>query len=70
MICPQIPQKMQYAKGSIETETGTISVFWHKEDNQIHFELQIPEGTAGVFRYGTEEWKLQGGKLFQAALPQ
>jgi len=70
VICPQIPQKMQYAKGSIETETGTISVFWHKEEDQIHFELQIPEGTAGVFRYGTEEWKLQGGKLFQTALSQ
>ncbi len=70
VICPQIPKQMQCAKGSIRTESGTIFVSWHKEDNQIHFEIQIPEETKGVFHYGTEEWKLQGGKLFEAALPQ
>lgn len=70
VICPQIPKQMQFAKGSIETQNGTISVNWYKEDNQIHFEIQLPEETKGVFRYGTEEWKLQGGQLFQKALPQ
>ncbi len=70
VICPQIPKKMQYASGSIQTENSTISVSWRKKDDHIHFDIQIPEGTAGVFRYGTEEWKLQGGKPFQLALPQ
>ena len=70
VICPQIPKQMQFAKGSIETQNGTISVNWYKEDNQIHFEIQLPEATKGVFRYGTEEWKLQGGQLFQKVLPQ
>ena len=70
MISPQIPEKMQFAKGSIRTENGTISVFWQKENDQICFELQIPEGTEGIFRYGTEEWRLQGGKPFHKALPQ
>lgn len=68
VICPQIPQKMQYAKGSIQIENGTISVSWHKDDNQIRFEIQIPEGTTGVFRYGAEEWKLQEGQPFQMVL--
>lgn len=68
VICPQIPQKMQCAKGSIRTESGTIFVSWHKEDNQIHFEIQIPEGTTGVFRYGAEEWKLQAEQPFQMVL--
>lgn len=70
VICPQIPAKMRYAKGSIQTETGTICVSWHKENDKIHFEIQIPEGTTGVFRYGREEWILQAEKPFQAVLPQ
>ena len=70
MICPQIPKQMQFAKGSIETQDGTISVSWRKENDTLHFEIQIPEGTTGVFRFGTEEWKLQDGKLFQMALSQ
>ena len=70
MICPQIPEKMQHAKGSIQTGNGAISVSWQKEEDQIYFEIQIPKGTAGIFRYGTEEWKLQGGKRLQMTLPQ
>ena len=68
VICPQIPKKMRYARGSIQTETGTVSVSWRKEDGKICIEIMIPEGTAGVFRYGTEEWKLQDGKPFKIAL--
>ena len=70
VICPQIPKKMQYASGSIQTQNGRICVSWRKEDGKIHMEILIPEGTAGVFRYGTEEWKLQAGKPFKTALPQ
>ena len=68
IICPQIPKKMQYAEGSLQTENGTVSVSWHKENDQVRFEIQIPEETEGVFRYGKEEWKLQAGKLFQVVL--
>ena len=70
IICPQIPEKMQYASGSIQTEKGKISVGWRKEKNQIYFDIQIPEDTAGVFRYGTEEWNLQAGQAFRTALTQ
>lgn len=65
VICPQIPEKMQYARGSIQTQSGRICVSWRKEDHKIHFDIEIPEGTAGVFRYGREEWKLQAGKPFK-----
>ena len=68
VICPQIPKKMQYASGSIRTQNGRISVSWRKEAGKIHFDIEIPDGTAGVFRYGTEEWNLQSGKPFQMAL--
>ena len=70
VICPQIPKAMQYAKGSIQTLNGTVSVSWHKENNKIYFEMLLPEGTNGVFRFGTEEWKLESGKPFKTALPQ
>ena len=68
IICPQIPKKMQFASGSIQTENGTISVSWRKEAGKIHFEILLPEGTAGIFRHGTEEWKLQSGRPFKMAL--
>ena len=70
VICPQIPKKMQYARGSIQTENGKVCVNWRKEDGKIHVDVMIPEGTAGVFRYGAEEWKLQDGKPFQMVLQQ
>lgn len=69
IICPQIPKQMQYAKGSIETQNGTIFVSWHKKEKQICFEIQIPEKTTGVFRYGTQEWRLCGAKPFQTVMP-
>lgn len=68
VICPQIPKKMQYASGSIQTENGTVSVSWRKEDGKILFDILLPKGTTGVFRYGTEQWKLQDGQSFKIAL--
>ena len=70
VICPQIPEKMQYARGGIQTEKGRISVSWQKKDHSIDFDVTIPKGTSGIFRYGTEEWKLQDGQPFQITLPQ
>ncbi|MBQ6832104.1 MAG: family 78 glycoside hydrolase catalytic domain [Oscillospiraceae bacterium] len=70
IICPQIPQNMQYARGSIQTANGKISVSWRKEQGNVHMDIQIPEGTAGVFRYGAKEWTLQAGKPFQTVLLQ
>ena len=68
VICPQIPKKMQYASGSIQTENGTVSVSWRKQGDQIHFEITIPAGIKSVFRYGTQQWTLQDGKTFKIAL--
>lgn len=70
VICPRIPEKMQYARGGIQTEKGRISVSWQKKDHSIDFDVTIPKGTSGIFRYGTEEWKLQDGQPFQITLPQ
>lgn len=70
VICPQIPRKMQFAKGSIQTDNGTVSVSWCKEDGKLRVLVSLPIGTTGIFRYGGEEWKIQGGKPFKTALPQ
>ena len=68
VISPQIPKKMQYAKGSVQTENGTVSVSWHREDDELYVQVQIPEGAEGVLQYGKAEWRLQPGKLFQTQL--
>ncbi|MBO5078374.1 MAG: family 78 glycoside hydrolase catalytic domain [Oscillospiraceae bacterium] len=70
VICPQLPEKMQFAKGSIQTENGTVAVSWRREDGKLRFDVSIPTGTAGVFRYGEKLWLLQGGERFQTVLPQ
>ena len=70
VICPQIPEKMQFARGSIQTENGTIAVSWRKEGSHICFDVTIPQGAAGVFRYGEKEWQLRSGEPFYTALPQ
>ena len=70
VICPQIPRKMGFAKGSIQTRQGRISVSWRREEDNILVEAEIPEGTIGVFRYGSKEWKLQDGIPFQMVLSQ
>ena len=70
VICPQIPNNMNDAKGSIQTGKGKICVSWRKEANKLHMEVLIPEDTTGVIRYGGEEWTLQAGKLFETVLAQ
>jgi len=70
VICPHIPKEMQFAKGSIQTENGDVSVSWYKENNKIYVSVLLPLGATGIFRYGEEEWKIQSGKPFEIALLQ
>ena len=70
VIAPQIPKQMQYAKGSMQTPNGIVSVSWRKENGQLCIDILLPEGTNGIFRYGAEEWKLHDRKPFHMTLPQ
>ena len=70
VICPQIAEQMQYAKGHIQTENGTISTGWRKEDGKIYLSAQLPKDTRGIFRYNEHIWNLEGGKPFEMVLSQ
>ena len=41
-IMPRIPQDMEYAKGSIDTTKGRISVCWYKENGEIKLKVNVP----------------------------
>lgn len=43
-IVPQIPKKLNYAKGSIDTPKGKISVSWEKMNGEISLQVTVPEG--------------------------
>ena len=60
-IAPRIPEKLDYASGSIEAPQGKISVSWKKVDGKINFEVQIPCGIDAEFVYGGEKKALSCG---------
>ena len=45
IIKPYMPEKLTYAKGSLETVKGTIKVSWKKEGNMLIMDITIPENT-------------------------
>ena len=65
VIHPSVPDGMQFARGSIRTENGTIAVSWRKTEETISFLISLPPGTDGVFRYGEEERIIKGGTPFE-----
>ena len=61
-ITPCIPEKLPFAKGSIVTPRGKISVAWEKTEQGISFEIVIPEGMKATFSYGDTHFELQSGQ--------
>lgn len=49
-ISPCIPQKLTYAKGSIHTPQGEISVGWTKNDGKTEFHISVPESMNVIFK--------------------
>ncbi|MBO5688732.1 MAG: family 78 glycoside hydrolase catalytic domain [Lentisphaeria bacterium] len=48
-IAPVIPEALTWAKASVRTAYGVVSVAWHKQETgQLAFEIDFPEGVAGV----------------------
>lgn len=54
VISPKIPDDLRYAKGSIETVKGEISVSWERNQNGINFKVKIPDGETGLFKYNSK----------------
>ena len=61
-IAPRIPQKLDYAKGSIHTPKGEIKVAWEKKDGSIAFSVTIPDGMKAVFSYNEMRRELKSGE--------
>ena len=62
-IAPHIPENLPFAKGSIVTPKGKITVSWKKNKGKIFFEVTVPEGVAAEFVYGNTRFTLQNGKI-------
>ena len=50
-IAPQIPRILPWASGSIRIPAGEVTVAWKKEENHIHFHIELPENTSARFVY-------------------
>jgi alpha-L-rhamnosidase len=64
LIAPQPGGDIQWARSSLESRHGTISVAWSRDgDGPIELEVVVPEGvTALVQLPGTQERELDGGQ--------
>lgn len=62
MIAPQIIVDMQFAKGSILTAHGRISVEWKKQKEGLSFVIEIPDDVCACFCYGDKEVSLKQGR--------
>lgn len=53
-ISPVIGPGIDFAKGSYQSEFGTLAVSWKKDGAQVTFDLTVPANTTATFRYATE----------------
>lgn len=60
-IAPQIPRNLPWASGSIRIPAGEVTVAWKKEENHIHFHIELPENTSARFIYGGIEHPMSPG---------
>lgn len=64
IISPCIVDGMNRCSGSIETESGKISVSYEKKGNSISFDISLAEGINGIFRLYDNEIKLKEDNKF------
>ncbi len=62
VINPQIPQKMNWAKGSLKLpDGGNVQVNWEKSNNHISFEIILSEIAEGYFEYNNTKKTIYDG---------
>ena len=62
VISPVATRKISSAAGSMETPNGTVSVSYTNENDNISFQIVIPEGTRAVFQYNNTQMELRSGE--------
>ena len=61
IISPAAIRSVPYAKGSMETPNGTVSVSYEQKEGCVHFHIVVPEHTKAVLRLGDQETVLGSG---------
>jgi alpha-L-rhamnosidase len=61
IISPAAIRSVPYAKGSMETPNGTLSVSYEQKEGYVHFHIVVPERTRAVLRLGDQETVLGSG---------
>ena len=60
-IAPRIPKNLPFARGSIVTPKGKISVSLKKTEGEISFDIIIPENMTATFTYKDTQQTLTAG---------
>lgn len=61
IIAPQAVSQFHHMDGSLQGTRGRIAVRYDREGDRIRFQIELPEGTEAVLRYGRQEHPLTIG---------
>lgn len=50
VVCPYFSERLDYAKGHLDTRRGKIGVEWRRKDGRIQLRVSTPANTSLVFR--------------------
>ena len=64
VIAPKIPQNLQTASGGFGIPAGEVKVAFEQVDDQVSFDIVLPENKAAVFKFGAVELDLKGSKHY------
>ena len=59
-IAPQIPQKLDWAEGSLRLPSGECKVRWEQTEDRVLFSITVPQQTRFVF--GSADQLLEPGQ--------
>ncbi len=62
IITPKIPQKLNFAEGSIVTKSGKIYVGWKRKQEYIEFDISVPSGVDAIFSFNDYVEEINGGR--------
>lgn len=59
---PCIDKRLDYVRASLETKRGTIFSSWEKQEEEIIYQMRLPEGCTGTFYVNEKVYELQSGE--------
>ncbi|MDE6907493.1 MAG: glycoside hydrolase family 78 protein [Lachnospiraceae bacterium] len=58
----EIPEVLDFAKGSYDSVYGEIDIFWKKENSQIKADIMLPPNVTGVLNVLGKQYVLESGR--------